>query len=187
MRVRAKRSNTGKGMFSKVDIHGESPDCTILIRRNEERLTGALFFCFPILAAWGAPSVCDGSRHWENAWTAVPFFLWAVYINVGIYWGVQRIHVSSDRLQFETLFGSKSLDSRYIELARIDHAEIREEWRYVKSRKYLHRRIVFLSGGEIVEETASLSRVDAWRLMYGPFQTLDRSGGNPNDPLATTN
>lgn len=116
---------------------------------------------------------------------AVPFFLWAVYINVGIYWGVQRIHMSSDRLQFEALLGSKSWGSRYIELARIERAEIREEWRYVKSRKYLHRRIVFLSGGEIMEETATLSRVDAWRLMYGPFQALDRRvEGDPQEAMA---
>lgn len=162
-------------MFSKVDIRGEPPEYAILIRRNVSRVSGAAFFCFPILWAGVATFECGGVGLWENLWMTLPFLLFAAYENAGIYWGVQRILVSREHVQFESVLGTMSLDSRTIDLARIECAEIREEWRHKKGGKYLYRRIVFLSGEEVLEETANLSRVDAWRLLYGPFQSLIRA------------
>jgi hypothetical protein len=162
----------GEAMTPRVEINREIGGVMIDIKLAESRWFGAFSVVFAAFAAWLAVAACGhgGAPIWGDAWVSAPLFLFSMVLNLRIYRCAQRIFVSDDYVDLFTMVGAIQVGEVRMPLRAIERVELKEHWVYLKGRRYLDRRIVFMSQDGELGRTTCLSIDDADLLLAGPLK-----------------
>lgn len=163
-------------MNSRVQIRNDAEGSVVLIRPRQGRLVSVVALCGLLwFIANNYRSVYASSGvvllTFAMMW-GVPFILLLLFA-AWQFFGKEKIRISNQEIRIDKMIGQLRLGrTRSIATSLIDAVEAREKSYRAKGRSYTYRNIVFLCKGNIVAQSAQLSKTDSEMLLAGPLRSL---------------